>query len=308
MLLITLTFVLCVITAFIVTFTKFKTRESIDGGVIYRMNDTVLVTEARSTNLLNREQVELKLSGEIMFYSHTVHVFTTPCDNLTTHNSTVNIYTANMSVDRPDIVVPPTYLVHGSSIEVLVDILDASVIDIDISLYIFKGLDEYPNYASHLDKSTYQATVYISGPGMQNTSTLVNYTVQSTDYYFVVIDSNAPVIAQFDITLHKQLYHKSDYKEVCAITGGTECSLSVSKCVDILAHSTAYTHDLQWLPAHITVTIKTDEILTIALSASISFIFMFLVLCLSCLCCVKIKPHKRPSPQKRFCKRMCNCV
>jgi hypothetical protein len=222
-------------------------------AVIYGMNDTVLVTEVRR-NILP-EQVTVKLSGETNFPSQTVHIFTMPCDKLSSHygKSTVNIYSANMSVDHQDTIMSPTYLVSGSRIEVLVNIPDASVIDIDISLYIFKGLDEYPNYASHLDKSTYQATVYISGPGMQNTSTLVNYTVQSTDYYFVVIDSNAPVIAQFDITLYKQLYH--NYKEVCAITGRTECSLQVFKheCVDILARS-SYTRDLEWLPTHITVT------------------------------------------------------
>ena len=216
---------------------------------IYGMNDMVLVTEVRR-NILP-EQVVVKLSGQTNFSSQTVHIFTMPCDTLSSQHSnlTVNIYSANTSVDHQDTIMSPTYLVSGSRIEVLTFIPDASVINDDINLYIFEGLDGYPNYASHLDKSTYQT----SGPGMQNTSTLVNYTVQSTDYYFVVIDSNAPIIARFHITLYKQLYH--DYQEVCAITGRTECSLQVFKheCVDILARS-SYTHDLEWLPTHITAT------------------------------------------------------
>jgi hypothetical protein len=275
-------------------------------AVIYGMNDTVLVTEVRR-NILP-EQVTVKLSGETNFPSQTVHIFTMPCDKLSSHygKSTVNIYSANMSVDHQDTIMSPTYLVSGSRIEVLVNIPDASVIDIDISLYIFKGLDEYPNYASHLDKSTYQATVYISGPGMQNTSTLVNYTIQSTDYYFVVIDSNAPVIAQFDITLHKQLYNESDYKEVCAITGRAECPLPVSKheCINILAHP-AYTctHDLKWLPAHITVThFEYGKLSIFSLIFSIVNVCPFMVCCLVRFCYRTRKGHNGAPLQTLFCK------
>ena len=264
----------------LITFTVFVTQSNEIRAVVYRVNDTVLVTDVRRDIL--PEKVAVKLSGEIMSLFQSVYIFTTPCDNLTTHNSTVNIYFANVSLDGPVIVMSPTYLVHGSSIEVLVNILDASVINIDISLYIFEGLDEYPNYASHLDKSTYQATVYTSGPGMQNTSTLVNYTIQSTDYYFVVFDSNAPVIAQFHITLYKQLYHESDYKEMCTIytTGRTECSLSLSKhkCINILAHL-ADIPDLEQLPVHIAVHVSHPDYLLLIFPA-IPSIFCFICCCL----------------------------
>ena len=71
--------------------------------------------------------------------------------------------------------------------------------------------------------------MYTSATEIQNTLIIVNYTVQSTDYCFVVIDSDAPVTAQFNITLHKELYHESDYNEECAIAGRAECELSVPK-------------------------------------------------------------------------------
>ena len=244
-------------------------------AVIYGINDTVLVREVRSTHL--HQQVKVKLSGET---DHSVHIYTTPCDKLLTHNSTVN-YLVKMSLNHPDIAMLPTYLVNGSSIEVL---LDASVIDVDISLYIFESLDEYSNYVSQLDRSIYQATVYTSRPGIQNTSTLVNYTVQSTDYYFVVIDSDAPVTAQFEITLHKELYHESDTKEACSVTGSGECSLSVSKhkCVSILAR----THDLQWPPTYITVTVE-----------SYAFYFHVAIL-LCCFCWFKLNNCRRSPSQK----------
>ena len=49
-------------------------------AVIYRMNDTVLIREVRSTHL--HQQVKVKLSGET---DHTVHIYTTPCDELSSH-------------------------------------------------------------------------------------------------------------------------------------------------------------------------------------------------------------------------------
>ena len=264
-------------------------------AMINGINDTVLVTEVKSTHHFT--QVDLKLSGLTNFSFQPVNIYSTPCDKLSSHNSTVNfIHSTNMPVNSPDIVMLSTYLVNGSSIEVLTFILDTSVIDVDITFYIFEGLDGYYNYASHyLDKSAYQATVYTSGPGMQNTSTLVNYTIQSTDYYFVVIDSNAPVIAQFDITLHKQLYHESDYKQVCSITDSAGCSLPISKheCVDILAHST-HTHDLKWLPVQITVSTFDSSVLSTITVMSILSVCLFVTCC--CLRCSKC--FKRSLSQK----------
>ena len=244
-------------------------------AAVHGLNDTVLVTEqVRNTDL--PEKVTLKLFEES---TPPVHIFTTPCGNLRTHNETVNIYSAivNMSVHGPHIIMPTTYFVQGSSIEVLMFIPETSVIDFEITLHIYSN----------------QATVYTSGPGFQNTSTLVNYTIQSTDYYSSFVHSNAAMTAEFNITLHKQLYHESDYKELCAIAGSAECSLSLPKheCINILAHL-ANTYNLRQLPAFIRV-LHYDYVRIVFPAVGITIIIIVLFCCLA-ICYKKRRGHKLP--------------
>ena len=78
-------------------------------GVIYGMNDTVLVTEVKRIFLA--KYVAVKLSDNTTNSFHTVHIFTILCDKLSSHrsNSTVNIYSVNMPVDRPAVVMSPIH-------------------------------------------------------------------------------------------------------------------------------------------------------------------------------------------------------
>ena len=162
-------------TVFIVRLRTLKSSES--NVVVYGMNDTILTAQA------DREfsnKLSLKLISESDLSLHIIHVFSSACDKLSSHSSTLES-SAILPIDRPHIIVFPSYYVHSSHIEVITNVLNISVIDVNIKLYIF---DVYSKFASNLDKSIFQATIYTAGPGVQNTSTFVNYTVSSTGYYF----------------------------------------------------------------------------------------------------------------------------
>ena len=237
-----------VLTVFLVRLRTLKSSES--NVVVYGMNDTILAAQA------DREfsnKLSLKLVSESDLSLHIVHIYSSPCDKLLSHNSTVKS-SAILPIDSPHILVFPSYYVHGSHIEVLANVLNVSVIDVNIKLYIFNNLDLYFKFASKFDKdkSVFQATIYSAGPGVQNTSTFVNYTVPSTGYYFVAIDADFSIIAQFDVTLHREFYNASDYAQSCVIKDSDKCSLSASDGNCILVHST-YPPDVVWEPAIISV-------------------------------------------------------
>ena len=266
-------------------------RNSESIAVVYNKNDTVCLAQVHTEY---SSKVSLQLETESVSPLHILHVYSSPCDKLTSLDS-IHVSSAKFLFDGTVEILHPTYFVRGSRIEVLTTILNVSVIDVDITLYIFDNLNVYAKFSSNLNKNVYKATIYTSGPGVQNTSTFVNYTVPSTGYYYAAIDADFYTFAQFDITLHKELYSVSGYKQSCVIQGNNHCLLSYEfsfqdKQECVLAHSD-YPPDVQWLPANIQVTVDArrntlSAIIAISVTAVTCFLIIsFFAVCgLYCLC------------------------
>ena len=266
-------------------------RNSESNAVVYNKNDTVCVAQVHTEY---SSKVSLQLETESVSPLHILHVYSSSCDKLASLDS-IHVSSTNFLFDGTVEILHPTYFVRGSRIEVLTTILNVSVIDVDIMIYIFDNLNVYAKFASNLNKNVFKATIYTSGPGVQNTSTFVNYTVPATSYYYAAIDADFYTFAQFDITLHKKLYSVSDYKQSCVIQGSDRCLLSYEfsfqdkqKC--LLAHSD-YPPDVQWLPADIQVTVDArrntpSAIIAISLTAVTCFLMIsiFAVCGVYCLC------------------------
>ena len=251
---------------------------------LYNQNDTIIVVEVNSKKT---DQIYFKLVSESSQPLHVISLYQTPCNRLLTYNSSLDkSLVSKFSIDHTvHLVLLPTYLVNGSFIQVESYVLNVSANDIHITLYFFDGLDLFQTFETNLDESVYQAIIYTRGPGVQNTSTVVNYTVPSTGYYFAAVATDAYILAQFDITLHEELYSTSGYKPTCTVESDNECVLSDFPSEDeqecVLAHA-AFVRDAEWAPAYMNVTIhsKGTAIVTFAVicGALTLCIFIFLIL------------------------------
>ena len=269
--------------------------------VLKNKNDTIIVTQFNSKKT---SKVSFQLVSETGQSLHIINLYSTLCSKLTSHNSTV-FSSASFTFDSAVKILFPTYLVTGSCIDIANFILNVSEIAVNIDLYIFNNLDVSHDFATNLDKSVFQATIYTKGRGHQNTSTFVNYTIPSTGYYFVVIDSTAVISAQFDITLHKKVYHETDYPLSCTMEGEEVCVLSYNhisfhdKQQCILAHTT-YVHDAVWIPPNIQVTTHerrntATAILVMASVGGLSVLSLTILLLCGFYCLCKCFQHKHHS-------------
>ena len=223
-------------------------------AVLQNENDTILAVK---TSAMRTSKLSLQLILRESQPLHVVNIYSNRCKSLKTHSSVLNS-SGTFSVHRAVAILSPTYLVSGSVIHINSYALNASVITAQIELYVFRGLSDLETYGTNLQDSVYKATVYIKGSGVQNTSTFVNYTAQTTDYYFLVVDSTASIYAQFDININRKYYDPADYKQSCEIHDSNVCDLSyhtsfqdTQECV--LAHA-VYVPGAQWLPAEIQIT------------------------------------------------------
>ena len=223
-------------------------------AVLKNGNDTIVTVQV---NTRNTHKVSLKLAISESQPLNVVNLYSTKCSDLITRSSTK--YSSGIfTINRAFLIYLPTYLVSESTIHIHSYVLNVSIITAQIELYVFRGLSDLKTYADHLKESVYKATVYIKGAGVQNTSTIVNYTVPATDYYFVVVDSTAPVYAQFDITVNRNYYDPGDYKQSCEIHDNKVCDLSYPTSFEdtqecVLAHA-VYVPGAQWEPADIQIT------------------------------------------------------
>ena len=220
---------------------------------VHNENDTII---AAQVNSMDSRKVSLQLIKESVQPIHIVHLYAQPCDKLFSHLLTEHS-AGNFTLKTATMILLPTYFVVGSQIEINGYILNASTITAQIQLYIFKSLDMAGDFANNLANRVFQATIYISGSGVQNTSTPVNYTVESTDYYFIVVDTTAHIQAEFDITLHRLVYKPSDYSLMCVIQDNDECTVSYDRSFEqecILAH-VVYVPAIAWAPANMRVTL-----------------------------------------------------
>ena len=281
-------------------------KDSENIAVLRNEKDTIIVAQVNSKQT---SKVSLQLVDESSQHLHVMHLYSSACDKLSSHVSTT-VSSALFPINDDAIqILLPTYFVRGSLIEVNNYVLNTSSITVDIELYIFYSLDMAYDFANNLDKSVFQATIYISKPGVQNTSTFVNYTVPSTGYYFIVVAADAYIVAQFDITLHRQLYNYTDYKVSCTIEDNDKCVLSYDisfqdeqEC--ILAHAATYIHDAVWPPAYMQVTIHSRRntaiaILVMSLTGGMCVLFLFVLICgFYCVCkCSLCKPaHYKSFP------------
>jgi hypothetical protein len=223
-------------------------------AVLQNENDTILAVKTSATRT---SKLSLQLTLHERQPLHVVNIYSNRCKNLKTHSSVLNS-SGTFSVHRAVAILSPTYLVSGSVLHINSYVLNASVITAQIELYVFRGLSDLETYGSNLQDSVYKATVYIQGSGVQNTSTFVNFTAPTTDYYFLVVDSTASIYAQFDININRKYYDPADYKQSCEIHDSDVCDLSYhtsfkdrQECV--LAHA-VYVPGAQWLPAEIQIT------------------------------------------------------
>ena len=228
-------------------------RNSDSTAILKNNNDTIIAVKVNSKKT---DRISFKLVSESRQPLHVIYLYRRPCNRLLTYSSVVISSTTIPIDDTLKIILFPTYFVTGSCIKVENYVLNVSANDVDITLYVFNGLNI--SHATNLDKSVYKATIYTGGPGVQNTSTVVNYTVPSTGYYFAAIVVNyAHIVAQIDITLYEELFSINDYKPFCSIENNEECLLSDFSFQDkqecILAHA-AYVRDAQWTAANIHVT------------------------------------------------------
>ena len=253
---------------------------------VRNVNDTIIAAQVNSKD---SSKVSLRLVRESVQSIHVVDLYSIGCGGLISHAQTEHS-AGNFTLNGATQILFPTYFVEGSKIEIKGYILRASTMTVEIELYIFNGLKHVQDFATNLDKRVYEATIYIKGGGPQNTSTPVNYTVPSTDYYFIVLCATAPIRAEFDMTLHKQVYNTSDHSLSCVIEDSTRCSLSYDfhdKQECILAH-VVYVPDLQWIPTYIEVTVhpRRDDLTTTALivAAGLCVLILFaLAFCGFCL-------------------------
>ena len=222
-------------------------------AILRNLNDTIIAADV-DTKITRK--VSLQLLQQATQSLHVVHLHSTPCNKLKIH-STIDRSATDLIIEGAINIFPPDYLVAGSTINIAAYVLNASWITVEIELYVFSGLSLLKNFAANLEKGVYRATIYISQPGVQNSSTFINYTVPSTDYYFLVVDSTSPIRAEFDITVDRNYFDPADYKQSCVIQDQEVCKLSYSNSFHdrqecILAH-VAYVPDAQWVPAYIEV-------------------------------------------------------
>ena len=252
--------VLVVISVAVIVPVVLKTRplrNSDSTAILKNGNDTIIVVKVNSKKT---DRISFKLVSEGSYSQplHVIYLYQRPCNRLVTYSSMV-ISSTIIHIDNTlRIILFPTYFVNGSRIKVENYILNVSANDVDITLYIFNDLNI--SHATNLDKSVYKAPIYTGGPGVQNTSTVINYTVPSTGYYFAAIVVNyAYIVAEIDITLHEELFSIKDYKPFCSIENNEECVLSDFSFQDkqecVLAHA-AYVRDAEWTAANIHVTAK----------------------------------------------------
>jgi hypothetical protein len=226
-------------------------------AILQNKNDTIVAFQVETKRT---GEITLQLVQEKTQSLNVVHIYSTPCNKLLTHSSTEHHLSSPMRIDGSVKILFPTYLVRGSELDINSFVLNSSSITVEIELYIFSGLNMVKNFAANLENSVYRATIYTSGSGVQNTSTNVNYTVRDTDYYFIIVDSTAPIYAEFDTTVHRKYYDPADYKQSCVIEHKSLCRQSYhtsfqNKQECILAHAT-YIRDTQWVPAYIQVTLQ----------------------------------------------------
>lgn len=280
-----LSIVAVIVTVVFVLYFVLKLPDSDRQSIIdlYNQNDTIIVVEVNSKKT---DQISFKLVSESSQPLHVISLYQRPCNRLLTYNSSINkSWVSKFSIDHTvHLILLPTYLVNGSFIEVESFILNVSANDIHITLYIFDGLDLFQTFETNLDESVYQAIIYTRGPGVQNTSTVVNYTVPSTGYYFAAVGTDAYILGQFDISLHEERYSTSNYKPTCTMENSNECVLSDFPSQDeqecVLAHA-AFVRDAEWAPAYMNVTIHSkDSLVTfeVVLGTLTSCMFIFLIL------------------------------
>lgn len=223
--------------------------------ILQNRNDTII---ALQLNTKSSSEVSLQLLLHESQPLHVVNIYSTKCRNLRPRFSTEISSAISTIPGTIQIIYPPNYLVSGSTIHISTYVLNASVITVEIELYVFRGLNDLKNFAANMQDGIYKANIYTSGSGVQNTSTFINYTAPTTDYYFLVVDSTAPIYAQFDITTDRKYYDPADYQKVCVIKNSDTCELSYDNSFQdkqdcVLAH-TVYVPDAQWVPADIKVT------------------------------------------------------
>ena len=293
---VTILFVLAMITP--VLYYKYRSLGDLKKTVsILNVNDTII---AAKIDPEEKSQVALQLISKTIQHFHIVNLYSTPCNRLMSYMQ-LGHSAGNFTLNGATKILFPTYFVEGSKIEIEGYILRASTMTVEIELYIFNGLKHVQDFAANLDKRAYEATIYIKGGGPQNTSTPVNYTVPSTDYYFIVLCATAPIHAEFDMTLHKQVYNTSDYSLSCVIEDSTRCSLTYDfhdKQECILAH-VVYVPDLEWTPPDIHVTAHprrntSTSIFVMSCVGSICFLCIIILLTiLFGFCCCKGLLRKR---------------
>ena len=250
--------VLSVLAAVIIPVEIRKLKNHTSDVIIRNENDTIIAVQVNSkyTN-----KISLQLVHEGSQPLHIIHLYSTPCDKLTTHSRPAMTHSsASIPIDGAIKIMFPTYLATGSRINIDSYVLNASKLTVEIELYIFRSLKMVDNFATNLDKRVFQGTIYISGPGVQNTSTFINYTIPTTEYYFVVVDATDPIVAQFDKTVHMEVFKGTDYKEACVIEGSDNCVVKYGDSTPfhdkqecILAQA-EYERDLPWAEANIQVT------------------------------------------------------
>ena len=258
-------------------------------AVLKNKNDTIVAVEVKTDTV---HKVSLTLVQQTTQSLNVIDIYSTPCNKLRTH-STTDYSAGDLIINGAVQISFPAYLVTGSTINIHSYVLNASSITVQIELYVFSGLSWLDNFAANLEKSVYRATIYISRPGVQNTSTFINYTATDTDYYFLVVDSSAPIHAEFDIAVNRMYYDPADYKRSCVIQDKDTCELtySMSKKQCVLAHA-VYVQDAQWLPTGIEVTQepwwKTETVIILmscmigVLALSVVFVLAFCVMYYFC--------------------------
>lgn len=270
--------------------------------IIQNENDTIIAVQINSKNT---NKVSLQLTHEGSQPLHIIHLYSSSCDKLTTHEARSHSSAIN-DIDGACMIMFPTYLATGSRIDIDSFVLNASKRTVDIELYIFRSLKMVNDFATNLEKRVYQGKILISGPGAQNTSTFINYTVPATDYYFIVVDATDPIVAQFDITAYKEVYKGTDYKKVCVIEDSDKCVVSYDdsspfhdKQECILAHA-EYERDVQWVGADIQVTLypRRNTATTIIIMSSVGgtcflVLLSILIFCGFCCLCKPKNMYKR---------------
>ena len=277
----------CIIAVTVIGFEYRPLKDTEGDAIIRNVNDTIIAAQVNSKEV---SEVTLKLRRESRQSLHVVRLYSTRCNKLTSHTKSVSS-SANFTVNGAIKILFPTYLVTGSQFHITGYILNASKITVEIQLYIFNSLDVASSFASNLENRVYQATIYISGPGVQNTSTIVNYTVPHTDYYFIVVDATDPILARFDITLQQEIYKHTDYKETCVIEDTKECAVSYKhfsfndKQECILAH-TDYVRDVAWAPVDVQVTThpRKNTATAIAAMSSVGVFCVLIVFSVTTFC------------------------